>query len=677
MGFLDRFKQAEEDVEGLEAFDEEVVEDDKPQIEYVDYSDGILSDSSGTIGENEFLQSVKPRAGYVFHSDYFQVDNYYAKVMSFFHLRGAKDNYGAFWGVNRIPVGLPKGVTTVNFEQVKRMGEGWVRDHQQTTENVLDTSGAEVARGVANNSSVSKLSRSQADLVTIAEELNDGASYLSVCNRIIVKAPTLAALDDACNRLERFYMDRFASMHAAPYIGAQREEMSRLFADNAAKRGKPFYFTSTEFAGSYSLVTHGMEDPGGEYVGYMIGDVNTSAVVMDVDDYKDRVVVANAGVNEYRNRARNSDMWASKISQAALLNGHRVVHIILNGANMDDLGPKFAASTWRVDMSHGDVNMFEMFGKPEDELSIFATQMQKLRLMAEQAYESNDQDKAIIRGSLEDIATKFYIDEGMWRENAQMHRDRLRVVGIPHNQVPRLEKFVTYLDMEYSAMVHATARDPEKVHALNVLSMTFKNLLSNDGDLFNTTTANAIDGASAGRRVIYDFGGLRRRGKGIAMAQLVNVFGFAVGNLGYRDVVIIHGADQIDPAVREYIQDQLDTLHEKGGRIALCYSSVEDMIADADFNRFDEADWTCLGSMAPKTMDAYQERLGHVIPGDLRSLITSKSSDTCYVRRGYDNVVFRQDLLLDAGGEFKNGARGSTRKSTWLDKIKAKFERRG
>lgn len=149
--------------------------------------------------------------------------------------------------------------------------------------------------------------------------------------------------------------------------------------------------------------------------------------------------------------------------------------------------------------------MSEMFGDENDELSIFPAQMQKLVLMAEQAYETTDNDRSVIRGSLEDIATKFYIEQKMWFENAKDNRERLRVVNIPHNEVPKLETFVSYLDMEYKAITNRTARDEEKVHALSVLSTIFKNLLSNNGDLFNTSTNPTIDGVKDGRRVIYDF----------------------------------------------------------------------------------------------------------------------------------------------------------------------------
>ena len=191
----------------------------------------------------------------------------------------------------------------------------------------------------------------------------------------------------------------------------------------------------------------------------------------------------------------------------------------------------------------------------------------KLILMAEQAYETTDSDRSIIRGSLEEIATDFYIDNRMWYANAASNLDKLRIVGIPHNQVPKLEMFCSYLDMAYKSMVNKSARDNEKLHALSVLSITFKNLLSNNGDLFNTITSSAVDGATTGRRVIYDFSRLMQRGIGIAMAQLVNIIAFATNSLRMGDTVFIHGADKIDDSVKPYIDIQFERLFDLGGRV--------------------------------------------------------------------------------------------------------------
>lgn len=601
------------------------------------------------------LLEIKPKEKYIFHSDYFQVDNQFGCVLSFFHTEGANDNFGAFWGIGKIPGGLDDGVTTVCFEQTRRMTEGWLHEHQNRTEGISQMNENEQRRG-GSNTSKGKAHRNREDLAVIASELQDGAAYLHVQYRLLVKAPTLEALDIAITKIDRMYIDRFATLNAAPYPGEQRFELSTLFSKNSRKKGKGFYFTSTEFAGSYNLVTHGLEDPTGEYIGYMVGDVNNSAVLFDVNKYKQHVVVVNENFNEKLGRVRVSDMWGSKISQACLLNSGRVVHIVLDGADLNRLGPKLKNLTYRIDMSHGDVNMFEMFGEHDDELTIFPMQMKKLTLMAEQLCNTSDADRALIHGSLEDVATQFYVDNRMWYDNAVLNREKLRIVGIPHNQVPKLEMFVSYLETRYKALVAQANRDDELLHAVNVLRMTFKSLLTNNGDLFNTTTKASIDGAKNGRRVIYDFSHLIQRGKNIAMAQLVNIIGFAVGNLGRGDTVVIHGAEFIDDSVKEFINSQFDMLYEKGGRVAFLYNNTDKMLADKKFNQFDKADYTVFGNMTETSIADYQSLLGQNIPADLARLIVNKGESVCYIRRGFNNVVFRLDLALGIKGQAKGGA---------------------
>lgn len=592
------------------------------------------------------LLEVKPKERYIFCSDYFRIDTYYAVIMAYFHELGAQDMFGPFWGINRIPSGLGDNVTTINFEQVVRMGEAWVQQHQTTAEGVVQMNENSQNQG-GTSTSRHKAQKSRDDLEEIAKELTNGASYLNVHNRLLVKAPTLEALDEAVLKIERLYTDRFGTLWAAPYTGEQRQELTNLFAKNLKKRGKGFYFTSTEFAGSYSLVTHGMEDGGGEYVGYMVGDVNNSAVLFDVNNFKHHVVVASEQFNEARGRVHVADMWGSKMSQACLLDNGRVVHIILDGADLDKLGPKFEQLTYRIDMNKGDINMFEMFGEEEDELAVFSAQMEKLVLMAEQAYETGEHDRSIIRGSLQEIATAFYIDAKMWYDNAVANRELLRVVNIPHEEVPKLQKFVSYLAMEHKALTEKATRDDERLHAFSVLLTTFRNLLSANGDLFNTTTTDVIDGAKDGRRVVYDFSKLSIRGQGVAMAQLVNVIGYAVQNLKRGDLVIIHGAEHIEESVRKYINRQFEKMYDRGARAAFLYNDIDKMLNDQQFNLFDKADYTIFGNMSDNIVEKYQRLLGQNIPRDLVALIADKSEARTYLRRGFDNVVFHQDLQLD------------------------------
>lgn len=617
--------------------------------------------------EYPHLLAMKPKEYYLFHSDYFEIDNHVATIVAYFHNDGAIDNYGPFWGINRIPSGLPDNVISFTFESISRMSEGWIQNHQTKSEGIAAMDSQETGRS-GTTTSKHQAGRKLSDFDTIARELQAGAAYLNVHYRLLLKAPDLETLDYALDQIRRLYVDRFGTLSMSAYAGDERKELSTLFSLNDKKVGKGFYYTSPEYAGSYSLVTHGLEDPAGEYVGYMVGDVNNSAVLFDVDNYKHHCVVVNEHYHEKLGRVHVSDMWGSKISQSALLNNHRVVHVMMNGCDMDKLGPKFDSLTYKIDMHHGAVNMFEMFGKVEDELSIFPSQLEKLTLMAEQAYETTDSDRSVIRGSLQQVATQFYVDRNMWHANAKVNRDKLRVVGIPHSEVPRLQEFVSYLDSNHKAALAASAKDDEQVHALNILHLTFQNLLSNNGDLFNMVTSDTIDGATRGQRVLYDFGGLMRRGKGVAMAQLVNIIGFAVGNLDYGDVVIFHGTNLIDDRVKEYINSQLDHLYSKGGRVVFCYDDTDKMLEDKAFCKFDKADYTIFGNMTDTTVVEYQNLLGQDIPPDLSGLITAKSDSVCYIRRGFDNVVFKQDLALGITKSNVSGKREPKRKRKLINR---------
>ncbi|WP_197432504.1 hypothetical protein [Pseudarthrobacter sp. GA104] len=612
------------------------------------------------------LLALKPREKYLFRSDYFEVDGSVGCVLAYFHDDAAHDNFAAFWGIDRIPDGLDDRVTAVVLEQVRRMDEKWVDQFTKQSEK-LDRLDSNEQAETGTTSSKRKAAKVTSDLEVTIGEIQDGASYLSVHNRLFLKAPDLQILEDSINRVTRLYIDRFGTLKAEPYAGEQRQELSSLFKTNEKKRGKGFHYTSTELAGSYSLVTNGLNDKGGEYVGYMVGDVNNSAVLMDVNRYEHHVVVADTTLSGYLDRQRVSNMWCSKLSQACMLGNGAVVHLVLDGANLDKLGPKFERLTSRVDLNRGDVNPFEMFGEEDDELTVFAAQMEKLKLMFEQLYESTDGSVAsIIRSALEDTATDFYVEQGMWRHNAKEQRRRLRVVNIPHQQVPRLQMFVSYLDTAHKALLNSGKTDPDQLRAYNVLKGIASNMLSTNGDLFNNHTASAVDGIRDAKRVVYDFSRLMRRGKGVAMAQLVNIVGFAVGRLGLGDTLVIHGTEQIDDRVKKYLRDQFDHMHERGGRVVYSYNDVDTMLEDSGFNKFDAADYTLFGPMRDRTVAEYQKQLHQQIPPDLAQLITTKGENLTYLRRDVSNVVFHLDLALGI-----NPYREAQRRQVRLEAAKA------
>lgn len=599
-----------------------------------------------TYEDNPHLLMLRPREYYMFFSDYFRVDNnMYSCILAMFHNNGATDRFSQFWGLNLLPHNLPKNTRVIRYEQVNKMSDEWVNQHQTRSEKVAEANANEQGRG-GTNTTKRKAGKAAADLEVIAAELLNGASYLHVHYRLQVLSPTLKELDAAVDQIRKDYIDAFSSLSLEPYQGEQKRELSTLFRNNDAKLGTGYYYTSTEYAGSYSLVTHGIEDHDGEFIGNMTGDVNNSAVLFDIDYYSKNIVIADGVFDDrYKERVRRSNIWGSKVAQAAILNNHKVVHFLLSPVNMDTISPKFASFTNYVNMSQGDLNMFELFGSIDDELKAFPRHLEKIKIMTEQISPPTDEDRTIIRSSLEEVLTRFYIDSRMWVANAQFNRDKLRIIGIPHNQVPKLEQLVMNLDQKHKALMAASIVDEEQVHAYSILRSIFRSMLTSNGDLFNTSTNDVFDTVTKKNRVIYDFSDLLQRGKGIAMAQMINVVAYALSSLGQGDVAIFHGCDNIDsPDVKAFLKREFDMLYKRGGRTCLLYDDVTAYMSDLDFNQAIRADYTITSVMSPADANLYEKQFGIKLPSSLKSLITAPHSTNNYLHRGVDNVVFAPDI---------------------------------
>lgn len=607
----------------------------------------VLDYNFGSV-DMQHLIPIKPAEKYVFRSDYFNIDSKVATIMTFVHRTGARDGFAPFWGVNMIPSNLSSDISICILNQVQRYSEGWIKKHQGKAEIVSSINSTEAGKG-GDMSSQDKGIRALDDLREVASELNDGASYHNAHFRIMVKAPNIEALDDAVTTISRLYSDRFGTLDCAPYNGLQRKELSTLFSSNDKKPGKGFDFTSIELAGNYHLVTHGLEDPEGEYIGIMTGDVNQSAVLFDIDAFKHHIVVGNSDFNEearFRGkRIMTSALWGSKISQAALLRGHRVAHLVLDNTNLNLVGPEFNGITSRLDLNKGEVNMFEVFGTVDEELSLMAANFQKIKLMAEQAYTTTDSDRSIIQNSLEKVLQRFYIDKGLWAENAPMNRDKIKIIGLPHWKVPTLQHFVIELESNY-ATTKAQTNDQEMIHAANILYAVFNNLLGVNGDLFNNITTDKIDDVPKSQRMVYDFSKLLTRGVGVAMAQLVNVISFVINNLNEKDVLIIHGVDNIDKGVKDFLEMQIQRLYEKGGRVVFVYNNLNTMIHDRDFSQWHTADYTITGMFKGTEIKDYQEKLGRHLPEVMEKNLKTDDPTLDFIHRGIDNVIVKRDLRL-------------------------------
>lgn len=614
------------------------------------------------IRQSDFYSRIKPKNNYYFFSDYFVIDNStYGSVLTLLHNDGADNKLAKFWGVL---VSLNNWANDEEFKdvrirfinQARKRDDNWVRTKQIQSERVVVSDQVE-SSGFSRSDKATVGDNAEA-LDRVTEEIRTGAAYLDVRMHYLIKAPSLDILDKAVRRLNRNLRDHFDTVVARAKSGAQRHDLNMLLRSTVMNDERQFGFTSEEYAGFYNLVTHGIEDLTGEYVGQMRGDINASAVLFDIDKYRHHVVVASA--REARTMSytqeelspykplKGADMWGVKIGQNALMNRHRVVHFVLNGSDIQSVGLDLSRLTADVNMSKGSLNPFEVFGEKHDEMNLFAAQTEKIILMALMMVSGDVKDESLIRTELNDLLADFYIDQNMWVKDASdaVNRTQVKLVGLPHSEYPRLPEFIAYIKQEYETLAQGERNEPARQERLKLLHGIFKEMLANNGDIFDTITSDRIDDADYDSRVIYDFSALRTRGDNVAMAQFVNVLSYAVRSLGKDDVVIVHGTELIMDVLKPYVSRQFDELFNKGVRVVYCYGDIDAVLDDKDFNDLDEADYTLFGRMSLNDIDRYEEILGREIPKNLNDLITADKDESWYLRRSFENVVFDCDLGL-------------------------------
>lgn len=619
-----------------------------------------LKESSQTIRKSDFFKAIKPKNGYYFFSDYFVIDNStYGAVLTLLHNDGADNKLPKFWGVIASLNGWTrdeefKDVRIRFINQARKRDDNWIRTKQVQSERVVVSDQVE-SSGFSRSDRATVGDNAEA-LDRVTDEIRKGASYLDVRMHYLIKAPSLDVLDRAVRRLNRNLRDHFETVVARAKSGAQRHDLNMLLRSTVMNDERQFGFTSEEYAGFYNLVTHGIEDLTGEYVGQMKGDINASAVLFDIDKYRHHVVVASAW--EARTLSytqeelsphkplKGADMWGVKIGQSALMNRHRVVHFVLNGADIKSVGLDLSRLTADVNMSQGSLNPFEVFGEKHDEMNLFAAQTEKIILMALMMVNGDVKDESLIRTELNDLLADFYIDQKMWVKDASdaVNRTQVKLVGLPHDEYPRLPEFIAYIKQEYETLANGDRNEPARQERLKLLHGIFKEMLANNGDIFDAITSDRIDDADYDSRVIYDFSALRTRGDNVAMAQFVNVLSYAVRSLSKGDVVILHGSESIMDVLKPYVERQFNQIFDKGVRVVYCYGDIDAVLADKDFNDLDEADYTLFGRMSLNDIESYQEILGREIPKNLNDLITADRDESWYLRRSFENVVFDCDM---------------------------------
>lgn len=610
------------------------------------------------------LRDTVPRGGYEFHSNYFRYGRRYGRILTLIPDDQADRKLIPFWKVLLIPQSRTlndapnetgddavHGAHGQLFDMLENKTKKWTTDHQATA----DSAGEIEADSTEGARQQHKVGTRRWDNMVIADDIASGDMYGSTEYKVMITARSLKDLDSACDRYHRQISLNFDGIHFEVYEGQQRQDFHNLLRTADVQIGTHPMATSSEYAGGYEILTRGITDPNGDYIGQMVGDVNNTAVLMDLDNYDERVVLGHSAQptmlrvspDEFDVGTRSTTLLGVRLAQAALINNCRVVHMVLNNARPQNIGADLSDITTVVSLNKGAVNPFELFGSKKEELTVFPAHVEKLRLMVKQI--SPSVDDIDLNEVFTNIIQRFYVDQRMYVPNPENNREALKLVGLPHKQYPTLDRFIAYLNQAMTAA--AEVNNQRLVTRIERVRSAFNRMYRDNSSLFNVYTDDTVDDANSSPQVVYDFSGLSQRGKGIAMAQFINVLKYATDTLGERDVVILHGVDNLADSVKDYVKSVFTDLIHRGIRLVFLYDSAENAIKDADFNQMGYADWIMLGGFNQAVINAYQDLIQQRLPDGLVSSIldyggTDYGDSIYYLSRGINNVLFALDMNL-------------------------------
>lgn len=629
-----------------------------------------------------FQEEIVPKHGWIVKEDYIINEDTGAinTVLLVFEEPGKATRLPVQWGVEYInslvsdvikhkatddetqKSALDLNVTFINTVRV--MSQKWVHDQQTNTDRWTERK-SDIDDG--SHSEEAEVETKQQDIAQIAYEINKGASYLGVGLKYVVSAKNLDILKDFIDTLQtKLKQDIPGTILALPNGNIERE-FQDLFNSPMEEPGMKSMFTSVEYAGFYNLVTQGIEDDNGSYMGEQRNDINETAVIWDMTNF-DRYAVL--GISNSFERIRDqfsrsvpdrfhgfngSDLWLNCLTlQLVREKQGRVFTLALDPIHLTGL---LNGVTSFIDLNSGTINPFEMFGQEKDELAIYNANTEKWNIMARQLANftiqsvNAVQQEPLTQTEIDDLDTalaEFYEDHGMWVKNAKYNRKNIHIVNVPHKQVPTLKEFVTHLKIDYMKYADPDNGEIGKAAEYDKLHSIFNRLLTTSGDIFDTHTSPIIDSLGTSRNTVFDYSQLSSRSDTLLLAQLLNSISAISNQMRMGDVLIIHGAQRITNLTKSYIQTILNDLITRNIRIVFSYNNIDDMLEDQKFNHLSSADYVLTGYLTADQVTAYNKALGNQrrLADNISSGIQMRNNARYYLRRGPENILFDANPYL-------------------------------
>lgn len=623
---------------------------------------------------NKTLSRVAPSGNIKFRDIDFITNGKYATILTFSVKKGSFGDLAPLWGMGLVPKienteeFKDKGIVSKVIYSITRRKDEWAEKKVQSSTSVSKTGYSE-SKNADQSISSNYFRQYYTDTQEIAEELNNGSSYLDLSIRITITAPSREDLYNAIFHLEKNYSSHFNNkVELVPFAGEMKTEYSNLMDSAREQRGENYHLTSRELAGSYPFVSSGINDMNGSYIGQLHEELNNDPVLLDTTNIanlgiicaKNRAADIHSVKNNFRYDFKATTAWSNKITQDAFANGNKVVEYVLNGEHVERMREELLSETAYINLLAQDVaiNFLEPFADGQDDISAYNVTISKIQEIARQFSEKEDVQDATTLNSrdinnIEKELRSFYIDEKMWKENAMENKADLRFIGLKHSELPVLKQFIGHLaesihSEKQKSAVHGTT---DKERSLERIKDVFDKMKSRNEDLFNRQTTIDESVLKEKMKIIFDFKMLKETHHAALMGQFVNSFAYGEQMLEEDDIVIIHGADELTDSVKRHLRTRIGHLNNRGVKVFLLYNDADILFEKGNGSTenihriwFRNADLRITNAMQPHNVKQYSEIIRKQLPDSVQRGMQSNKDHIYYLNRDTASALFRLEI---------------------------------
>ncbi|MEC5376813.1 hypothetical protein VWJ19_00260 [Staphylococcus hominis] len=620
--------------------------------------------------------SYAPSSGYTETASIIKSGNRYGTVFKVINTYGMNRNQKLGWAVNLIPEINVEGVKGYLFTESKPFSQ---KEQSHYFKNVIpDTEKTYSNNDIGNVNSHSDEKRRKARLQDISDaSVLDGDRDLALDLRIyvLIVGDNPDSIEEQVRKLDKIYGKRISGIKLMSVAGTQLEMFRELLQEKDVEDSNDYTVMSTLYAGFDHALRRGLNDKKGLPIGELSDSHTKGQAFMDLNNsFKRKILVASHKESEirgYSNKLSASSLWGQSIANHAMMYGHRVFHIVLNGhryygdveRSTYACPPSLNKSLQYFDLSKGGLNPFHPFGNEnaslQDKINIFNNLKEKLYQIM---YLVSHRKLEAAREDLMDMIEQFYIDARMWDSDPENHEKRLKMVGIHHSEtVKTFGDFIRVLNnFQKSVRENPSATEKEKNNARE-LHQTVKSALTSYGHLFNATTTLPTRKDESKLQWYYDVSNIAN--SDIREAQFINTFDYCTFTAAPNDIVMIHGLDKVSVETLQLIKPSMDRLSERGVRLAYLFDTIgsgdaqqvvpfanmynTDGILYQDFEQ--QFDYTILGTMSKSELVQYENKVRQNLNPELQNALIRDASMQFQIRRPKDltsNIVNPAEFII-------------------------------